>query len=1644
MANLFQKFRKFKNNKKIILIIFVIILILAGFGFTNEAAAINYYIQSKLSDTANSVSGWGSASSTSVTSNENENVYGTVVPLTGGDMYATWIKDAAIQGSVWDDSDSRWENSVGTENSGGNNVDAIATGITGMTKNMSAVSDSSGYVHLTYIDSSNYVQYQKYTGSWQTAVALDSTATNEYTTIAIDTAGNNGIYAFWTRDNNIYYRRGCSPYTSTSTDWDSAVTFESAGGNSNDWAVAGYEDFGSGKIFAEWTQGSSSPYDIKWKSATSTACVTGIDISGNIYLANESTLDTTAYTVAVSVNNAEPTTTSTSSGSFQFTSVSVNANDPIAVYIQGHANNDNTFTVTDGTTNIENLHLYLNKTAITNNNSGNTTNANICGFTSYPGSGDNLFTCSVNVPTFTGDEIHIMGSYAPGDDVNTSKMHIVTGGTYTGDTETLTLSGSGTGASRPLFNESGTFTTASSTTKFIGSAESHIQETTYYNLELKPSASATYRLASTGSQTITINNNLTVGNETATSTIDWTTNDPAITLKGNLDLNSPSIWTKSDSATLTWSPEGTKTWSDDNATKQDIGIVSITSGSSLPKIQLSTAVKATTLAVADAHELDLNSQSLNITNGALTTAGTTGIITCAACSAGKTTILGTGNLGGGTGGITFYDLDLGDDTETGTTTAASDFTVSHVLTIDGGANNHAFDASSKTITLSGSGTPFVKNGTFTVSTSTIKYTGTSATNITAVIYNHLEFSPASGTPNYTIQNGTLTVNNNLTIGDGSNGVTLKADSNDPIMTIGNATLTETTTFLIKNAATFVGGSNNITVYGDLTLNSSSTWTKGTGTLILDGGDATYPRYFDDQNGSKQNMGTVQIGTSPAVIKLKSDMTADSLTVSASDTLETQGWDPNIATFVTVNGTLDCTDSGGANNEGNGTTINLGTDWTVAVGATFTAQESEAYPTAVIFDEAAASSVSPGGTDESHDFYNFLVTKSATSTVTLGAAIDVENDLTISNVASTLDVGSNYAINVAGSWSNSGTFTAGTGTVTFDSGDTGETIVSGGTGSGKTFYDIVFNNSAGGWTISTNDLKATHNFNLTDINSAADSFTVASGITVTVQGEFKNDIGGVSTKWTGSTLVLDGSGSYCINTNKNVGDDTYATLQVSAGQYIRMWDSSAATSTISGSLYSMDHAANDGHLHIWGAYSVPSTTTDYWSYLKDFDGAGVSRQSQVTIESSASVTVGSSSESLEIKGNKTASNDKTTVTYAPASGSWNFNNSTGSELIFQEAKIDYMKVNTGIVTALNTVLDDSGTPPTPAAVAILNVDWYVGVHLVDAATTTTDINTGSFDVVISENSSGGAQSTVWKYASNSWGSASTSQETGTGSNGEIPQPEIDDSIRIREYSRTSAGYTFYYYNLHVKWQASYGEYDYYERAGSNKYVISTYYTGGGHDNIINDSGTNDWHREDIDVNNAEPGSIDGPPIYGTWYCGLRPGLEFEIVDSDSDSPPSLEIGTLDSPNYTNTDWVDLKVNTSASNGYIITAWAVSSYTPDIFRHADYPSSTYIQDFIGTYATSTEWGGYCKDNSNYCGFGYTSSDPSVEGSNRYSSGNNYAKFVSSGPGNRVSDHNQPVSKADAEGTYRVTVKASVLATQIAGDYSTTLVFVCTAQY
>lgn len=125
-------------------------------------------------------------------------------------------------------------------------------------------------------------------------------------------------------------------------------------------------------------------------------------------------------------------------------------------------------------------------------------------------------------------------------------------------------------------------------------------------------------------------------------------------------------------------------------------------------------------------------------------------------------------------------------------------------------------------------------------------------------------------------------------------------------------------FFNLTAGTFVQRAYPMNVAGNFTIANGATFIKASGgqALTFDGNLT-----FTDNNSTKQNLGNLVIGTSPAIIDLASDLSADSLTINPNDILYTNGYDLDIGIggiTINSNGTLDATDDG----EGDLITINL--------------------------------------------------------------------------------------------------------------------------------------------------------------------------------------------------------------------------------------------------------------------------------------------------------------------------------------------------------------------------------------------------------------------------------------------------------------------------------------------------------------------------------------------------------------------------------------------------------------------------------------------------------------------------------------------------------------------------------------------------
>jgi len=119
--------------------------------------------------------------------------------------------------------------------------------------------------------------------------------------------------------------------------------------------------------------------------------------------------------------------------------------------------------------------------------------------------------------------------------------------------------------------------------------------------------------------------------------------------------------------------------------------------------------------------------------------------------------------------------------------------------------------------------------------------------------------------------------------------------------------------------------------------------------------------------------------------------------------------------------------------------------------------------------------------------------------------------------------------------------------------------------------------------------------------------------------------------------LNSGKKFTINNSTSTGDNYY-NLKLGPNTHVRIWNSSSQNYEIdpSASLYSMDHQGEDGLLYIFGYFEIPTSTTEYWSYNKDFDGTDISSSPrQVNVRIYPGSTIKLSGGTLEIVGTSSA-------------------------------------------------------------------------------------------------------------------------------------------------------------------------------------------------------------------------------------------------------------------------------------------------------------------------------------------------------------------------------------------------------------------------
>jgi len=692
-----------------------------------------------------------------------------------------------------------------------------------------------------------------------------------------------------------------------------------------------------------------------------------------------------------------------------------------------------------------------------------------------------------------------------------------------------------------------------------------------------------------------------------------------------------------------------------------------------------------------------------------------------------------------------------------------------------------------------------------------------------------------------------------------------------------------------------------------------------------------------------------------------------------------------------------------------------------------------------------------------------------------------------------------SFSVAGNWTGSGIFSHASGTVLFDA-----TASRNITATTSDFYQLEFNGSSGQWTF-IGPATSTATTTITEgivVQDADDNLTLHSLIIQT---------NGVFTKSTTGRLYFEGIDPIFIqdvDEDQNLGDvyigfspattnqksdivvDNF-TVNAGDTHNTRGYEiNSSGSVTIYGTLDATDIGGEgDGTIIYVGAswlvdsggtFTADTSTTTFdgtsvgntidpggssFNNLH-FNGSGGSWTFNITSATATNdftISNGSTtapSSTLYIGGNwlvksgGTFSHNSATVLFDATEqdhtiidgGSPFYNitfNGSGGGWLYQDATStapNQTTIETGIATFLNA---KTGSSPSITGGELL-VDWYLGAHVVDAANLSENIDTADNDITISEAT---ASSTVWRYVDGiGWGDPFNSTTTDTDATGINSQPGTTGAIRIREYRKTATENNYYEYNLQINSQTNYGEYNYYNDYGNN-YLISS--STAGTDNVIGEG----WHRNASTTINSPytcpQGSgdtcVNNEPTNGSWYIGMMSGLTFEIS-----SGLSVNLGTLDdSNNWTANASSTLQVTTSASNGYVVTAWAVNSGQ---LQHINY-GTLYVQKYDATNGSPEVWDQTCTQNSSCCGFGYTTDDSTLSGgtANRFISGSTSctggagsgsasAGFATSGAGEPVADFTASTSTDQTIVTYKVSTDSA----QSAGNYQTTVIYIATANY
>ncbi len=467
-----------------------------------------------------------------------------------------------------------------------------------------------------------------------------------------------------------------------------------------------------------------------------------------------------------------------------------------------------------------------------------------------------------------------------------------------------------------------------------------------------------------------------------------------------------------------------------------------------------------------------------------TTTGTVSMIKTGGAATFAGNVIGGGLTINGSGGT----LNLG----SGLTHTFTGIWTRTAGTLDGGSS-----------TLNLSGALSGSTATFTAGTGTVNYNALGAQTVAAVTYNNLTLS-GSGVKTITATstvNGVLSMEGDATAAGTTalvygSAATLQYNTatdrtagatewKTPFTASGGVIIANTGVITMNVAKVFNAGvpltinsgaalaTNNLALtLGGNFINNGGTFTAGSSAITITNTAAT------QSIAGFTTTGTVSMTKTAGTATFTGDVSGGGLTINGSGgTLNlgsglthtfTGTWTRSVGTGILDGGSSTLNLKGGLS--GTGGTFTAGTG-TVNYGGT-TATQAVA---GVIYNNLILSGGSSGGgaktlpaslTTVNGDLTLSTVNPgTTTTTATLGAALTIGGNLTI-GASTTLDVSaSNYALNVAGNWTNNGTFNPRTTTATVTLQGASTQTISGATAT--TFNRLTINNTSGGVTLSTN-------------------------------------------------------------------------------------------------------------------------------------------------------------------------------------------------------------------------------------------------------------------------------------------------------------------------------------------------------------------------------------------------------------------------------------------------------------------------------------------------------------------------------------------------------------------------------------------------